>query len=69
MQIAYKLWIKLSTREIGLEIDLNKDIINEIYNSWYVFFKLTRKLTKDIPVSKIRKDKSTKELVRIAIEI
>lgn len=69
MQIAYKLWVELSTRKIGLEIDLNNDVINEIYNSWYEFFKLTRELIKDIPVFKIRKDKSTKELVRIAIEV
>lgn len=69
MQIAYKLWVELSTRKIGLEIDLNNDVINEIYNSWYEFFKLTRELIKDIPISKIRKDKSTKELVRIAIEV
>ena len=69
MQIAYKLYVELSTRKIGLEIDLNNDVINEIYNSWYEFFKLTRELIKDIPVSKIRKDKSTKELVRIAIEV
>ena len=69
MQIAYKLWVEISTRKIGLEIDLNNDVISEIYNSWYEFFKLTRELIKDIPVSKIRKDKSTKELVRIAIEV
>lgn len=69
MQIAYKLWVELSTRKIGLEIDLENDVIKEIYNSWYEFFKLTRELIKDIPVSKIRKDESTKELVRIAIEV
>lgn len=69
MQIAYKLWVELSTRKIGLEIDLENDVIKEIYNSWYDFFKLTRELIKDIPVSKIRKDESTKELVRIAIEV
>jgi hypothetical protein len=69
MQIAYKLWVEISTRKIGLKIDLDNDIITEIYNSWYEFFKLTRELIKDIPVSKIRKDESTKELVRIAIEV
>ena len=69
MQIAYKLWVELSTRKIGLEIDLDNDVIKEIYDSWYEFFKLTRELIKDIPVSKIRKDESTKELVRIAIEV
>jgi len=69
MQIAYKLWVELSTRKIGLEIDLENDVIKEIYKSWYEFFKLTRELIKEIPVSKIRKDESTKELVRIAIEV
>lgn len=69
MQIAYKLWVELSTRKIGLVIDLDNDVINEIYNSWYEFFKLTRELIKEIPISKIRGDKSTKELVRIAIEV
>lgn len=69
MQIAYKLWVELSTRKIGLEVDLNNDVINEIYDSWYEFFRLTRELIKEIPVSKIRRDASTKELVRIAIEV
>jgi len=69
MQIAYKLWVELSTRKIGLEVDLDHDVINEIYDSWYEFFKLTRDLIKEIPVFKIRKDESTKELVRIAIEV
>jgi len=69
MQIAYKLWVELSTRKIGLEIDLENDVIKEIYDSWYEFFKLTRELIKAIPISKIRKDESTKELVRIAIEV
>jgi len=69
MQVAYKLWVELSTRKIGLEIDPENDVINEIYDSWYEFFKLTRELIKDIPIFRIRKDKSTKELVRIAIEV
>lgn len=68
-QIAYKLWVELSTRKIGLELDLSNDVISEIYDSWYVFFTLTRELIKNIPVSKIRKNKSTRELVRVAIEV
>lgn len=69
VQIAYKLWVELSTRKIGLELDLSNDVISEIYDSWYEFFTLTRELIKEIPVSKIRKNKSTKELVRVAIEV
>jgi len=69
MQIAYKLWVELSTRKIGLKIDFDNDVIYEIYNSWYEFFGITRDLIKDIPISKIRKDESTKNIVRIAIEV
>lgn len=69
MQIAYQLWVELSTRTIGLSIDLDNDVIEAIYDSWHEFFMLTRELVKGIPISKIRKDKSTKELVRVAIEV
>jgi len=69
IQIAYKLWVELSTRKIGLPIDSDNDVISEIYDSWYEFFKLTRELIKEIPASKIRKDENTKKLVRIAIEV
>lgn len=69
VQIAYKLWVELSTRKIGLPIDFDNDVIIEIYNSWYEFFKLTRELIKDIPISKIRKSESTQQLVNIAIAV
>lgn len=69
MQIAYKLWVELSTRKIGLPINFENDVIVEIYNSWYEFFKLTRELIKEIPVSKVRKKESTRDIVRIAIEV
>ena len=29
-QIAYKIWVELSTRKIGLPIDLENDVISEI---------------------------------------
>ena len=69
IQIAYRLWVELSTRKIGLEIDLENDVIVEVYDSWYEFFRLTRELMKKIPVSKIRKDESTKKLVEVAIKV
>jgi hypothetical protein len=69
LQIVYNLWLEMSTRKLGLEIDLDNDVINEIYRSWYNFFQLTRDVTKDIPVSKIRRNESTKEIVRVAIEV
>ena len=69
MQIAYKLWVELSTRKIGLEIDFENDVIYEIYDSWYEFFGLTRGLIKDTPISQIWKDSNTKDLVKVAIGV
>ena len=69
IQIAYKLWVELNTRKIGLVIDVNNDVINEVYNSWYEFFKITRELIKDIPAQKIKKNESTQKLVRISIDV
>ena len=34
-QVAYKLWVEVNTRKLGLPIDENNDVILEIYNSWY----------------------------------
>jgi hypothetical protein len=69
IQIAYKLWVEVSTRKIGLPIDLDHDVIAEVYDSWYSFFQVTRELIKDIPANKVRGAKSTEQLVNIAIEV
>jgi hypothetical protein len=68
-QIAFKLWVELSTRKIGLQIDYENDVILEIYNSWYEFFKITRELIKSIPITKIRKNNDSYKLVEIAIDV
>lgn len=67
-QIAYKIWVELSTRKIGLPIDLNDDVVVEIYNSWYNFFSVTRELIKDVPVSKFKR-KDTEGIIRLSINV
>ena len=37
-EIAYKIWVELNTRKIGLEFERDYDVIVEVYNSWYSFF-------------------------------
>lgn len=66
--VAYRIWVELSTRKIGLEIDPANDVIEEIYNSWYEFFAVTRELIKDVPVSKVRLD-STGKIINLSIEV
>lgn len=67
-QIAYKIWVELSTRKIGLPIDLEHDVIAEVYDSWHTFFTVTRELIKDVPVSKFRR-KDTEKIVSLSIEV
>lgn len=67
-QIAYKIWVELSTRKIGLPIDLEHDVISEVYDSWHTFFTVTRELVKDVPVKKFRR-KETEEIVRLSIGV
>ncbi len=69
INMAYKLWVELSTRKIGIEIDFENDVILEIYKSWYDFFKITRDLIKELPANKIRNDKDSKALVELSIKI
>jgi len=69
MQIAYQLYVELSTRKIGLKIDFDEDSLIEVYNSWYEFFKITRSHIKELPAHKIRENKTTKAIVKVAIEV
>lgn len=52
-EIAYKLWVELSTRKIGIPFDKENDVINEVYDSWYAFFGIARELLKEIPADRI----------------
>lgn len=51
-EIAYKSWVEMNTRKIGLEIEKN-DVIVEIYNSWYTFFGIIRDNIKEMPGHKL----------------
>lgn len=68
LQIAYKIWVELSTRKIGLQIDPENDVIAEIYDSWYQFFSVTRELLKDVPVKNFKR-RETQKIIRLSIDI
>lgn len=67
-QVAYQVWVELSTRKIGLEIDLEHDVVSEIYDSWHTFFGVTRDLIKSVPVTKVT-DKSTQKIINMSIAV
>jgi len=68
LQIAYKIWVELSTRKIGLPIDLDHDVISEVYDSWYGFFAVTRDHIKEVPATRFRR-KDTERIIRLSIEV
>lgn len=61
-EIAYKLWVELSTRKIGMAFEKNFDVITEVYNSWYEFFKIARDLLKEFPIEKVQHSNNFIEL-------
>ena len=67
-QVAYAIWVELSTRKIGLPIDFDHDVVSEVYDSWHGFFTVTRDLVKGIPAQKVRRD-STQKIIRLSIEV
>jgi hypothetical protein len=69
LQIAYKLWVELRTRKLGLQFEEENDVIVEVYNSWYEFFRITRELIKSIPVTKVAGQVDTQRLVSISIGV
>lgn len=68
LQIAYKIWVELSTRKIGLPIDLDHDVIAEVYDSWHKFFAVTREHIKEVPATRFRR-KDTERIIRLSIEV
>lgn len=68
LQIAHKIWTELITRKAAIPIDQENDIIEEIYDSWYALFQKVREFISEIPAELIRKNKSTKEIIRIATQ-
>lgn len=67
-QVAYAIWVELSTRKIGLPIDLDHDVVAEVYDSWYNYFSVTRELIKGIPANQVKRQ-STQAIIRLSIEV
>lgn len=65
-RVAYQLWVEMTTRKIGLPIDLSHDLVAEVYDSWYAFFKTARELIKAIPLHKNPQCAQMRQLVALS---
>lgn len=61
-EIAYKIWIELTTRKIGIQFDENYDVISEVYDSWYEAFRVIRTLLEEVPANRLSDAKGLIEL-------
>ena len=65
-RIAFQLWIEMTTRKLGMPIDLRHDLVVELYDSWYAFFKTARELIKAIPLHRDPGSREMRRLVEIS---
>lgn len=68
-EVAYKLWVELCTRKIGIRFEEDKDVITEVYNSWYTFFGIARNLIKELPPSHINKNSELIDLTERVLNV
>ena len=62
-QIAYKVWVDINTRTLGVKINLDEDIIRVIHDSFHQSFIDTRDLLKNFPVSKLNSHNDLVDLI------
>jgi len=67
--LAWKIYVQLTTRKAALEIDENEDSIEDIYNSWYELFTTTRKYLTEMPAIELRGNANAKKIVNLAIDV
>ena len=68
-EIAYKIWVELSTRKIGIRFDKENDVIKEVYDSWYEFFGIVRELLKDIPANRLPYSRDLIKLTEMVLNV
>ena len=66
LQIAHRIWTELVTRKAAIPVDPDHDVIVEVYDSWHTLFTKVRELVANLPADLVRREKSTREIVRIA---
>ena len=66
MQVAHRIWTEMVTRKAAIPVDPEHDVIVEIYDSWYALFSKVRELIGNLPAELVRKEVSTREIVRIS---
>ncbi|MED1790630.1 MULTISPECIES: hypothetical protein [Brevibacillus] len=68
MDIAWKLYVQLTTRKAAIPVS-EDDIIIEIYDSWYELFKSTREYLVALPAQVLEGNENAQSIVNLSTEV
>lgn len=69
LNIAWKLYIQLTTRKAAIPFDEENDVIVEIYDSWYELFRTTRDYLIELPANELEGNDNAQEIVRLSLDV
>lgn len=69
LDIAWKLYVQLTTRKAAIPFDENDDIILEVYESWYQLFTSTRDYLMEMPARDLEGNKNAQQIVKLSIDV
>lgn len=67
--IAWKLYVQLTTRKAAIPIDEDDDIITEVYDSWYQLFTSTRDYLIELPAHDLEDNENAQEIVKFSTDV
>lgn len=68
LDIAWRLYVQLTTRKAAIPIE-EDDIIIEVYNSWYELFKSTREYLLGMSAADLEENENAQEIVDLSVNV
>ncbi|WP_139489451.1 hypothetical protein [Brevibacillus dissolubilis] len=69
LDIAWKLYVQLSTRKAAIPINEEDDLITGVYDSWYELFKSTREYLLEMPAQDLAGNDNAQKIVNLSLEV
>jgi len=69
LDIAWKLYVQLTTRKAAIPIDPEHDIITEVYDSWYELFKSTREYLLELSTKDLEGNENAQQIVKLSLDV
>ncbi|MDR6883003.1 hypothetical protein [Bacillus sp. 3255] len=67
--IAWKLYVQLTTRKAAMPYDEENDIIAEVYDSWYQLFSSTRDYLIEMPAKDLEGNENAQAIVKLSVDV